>query len=239
MNTVLGLDSAGKTAGVAIVRGGVPVYEAVLNGGLTHSATLLPLCRDALAAAGLQAQDIDGCAVAAGPGSFTGLRIGLATVKGMALAAGTPCAGVSTLEALCWGVPVWGSVLCALDARRGEVYWAAFRVQQGPAGARVQRLTPDASGPAASLAGALDGLEGPVTLLGDGAHLVAAAFPGRGLRLPPAFFRTGRAVGVCLAALAAGPEAFGPAEGLVPLYHRLSQAQRERAARLGLSAGEV
>ncbi len=239
MNTVLGLDSAGKTAGVALVRSGALVYEAVLSTGLTHSETLLPLCRDALAAAGLGPDDVDAYAVAAGPGSFTGLRIGLATVKGLALAGKKPCAGVSTLEALCWGVPVWGNVLCALDARRGEVYWAAFRVAQGPAGTQVQRLYEDQSGPAAALGTVLDKLQGPVTLLGDGAALVAAAFPARALRLGPVHFRTGRAAGVCFAALAAGPGAFVPAERLAPLYHRLSQAQRERAARLGLSPEQV
>ncbi len=237
--TIFGLDSAGKTAGVALVRDGRLLYEATLSAGLTHSETLLPLCQAAFAATGLTPAGVDLFAASAGPGSFTGLRIGLATVKGLAMAAGKPCAGVSTLEALCWGVPLWGDVLCALDARRGEVYWAAFRVTQEKSAAQVLRLHEDASAPAASLADVLAGLEGPVTLLGDGAHLVYEALAPAGaarLRLAPEAFRTGRAAGVCFAAQN-GAQAVSAAD-LVPRYHRLSQAQRERAARLGLAESE-
>lgn len=237
--TIFGLDSAGKTAGVALVRDGRLLYEATLSAGLTHSETLLPLCGAALAAAGLSPADVDVFAASAGPGSFTGLRIGLATVKGLAMAAGKPCAGVSTLEALCRGVPLWGDVLCALDARRGEVYWAAFRVGGDGTATRVLRLYEDGSAPAAGLADVLAGLEGPVTLLGDGAHLVYEALAPTGrarLRLAPEAFRTGRAAGVCFAAQNSGQTV--PAAELVPRYHRLSQAQRERAARLGLAESE-
>ncbi len=117
--TVLGLDCAGKTAGVALCRDGELFYESRLCAGFTHSETLLPLCEEALRACRLSLQDISLLAVTAGPGSFTGLRIGLATVKGLAFAHGTPCAGVSTLEALAFCAPPVGSCVCALDARAG------------------------------------------------------------------------------------------------------------------------
>ena len=131
--TVLGLDCAGKTAGVALCRDGELFYESRLCAGFTHSETLLPLCEEALRACRLSLQDISLLAVTAGPGSFTGLRIGLATVKGLAFAHGTPCAGVSTLEALAFCAPPVGSCVCALDARRGEVYHAGFSMgPQGP-----------------------------------------------------------------------------------------------------------
>ena len=225
--TVFGVDSAGKNAGVAIMRDGALLYEATLCAGLTHSETLLALCDAAFAATGLGPKDVELYAVNAGPGSFTGLRIGLSCVKGLAFAQDTPCKGVSTLAALAHSMPLEGAVLCALDARRGEVYHALFRVKAG----RVERLSPDESGSAAGLDGLLAGLDGPIHLLGDGAALVQAALGERfPLRLTQERFRLGRAAGVCAAALAEG-EAVPPAR-LVPEYHRLSQAQRERAARL-------
>lgn len=225
--TVFGLDSAGKTAGVAIEQDGRLLYECYLDAGCTHSETLLCLCQNALDAARLSPAQIDVFAAAAGPGSFTGLRIGLAAVKGMAFANDTPCAAVSTLEALAYAAPVEGTLLCALDARRGEVYWAAFHAQGGA----VQRLCPDGAAPAKALRTFVLQAEAPVWLLGDGAALVQSALadPGK-TRLVPEAYRLGRAGGVCRAARAAGETI--PAAMLVPDYHRLSQAERERAARL-------
>ena len=124
--TIFGLDSAGKTAGIAILRDSRLIYECYLATGHTHSETLLCLCKNAFDAAGLSPAEIDVFAAAAGPGSFTGLRIGLAAVKGLAFPHDTPCAAVSTLEALAYSAAVEGTLLCALDARRGEVYWAGF-----------------------------------------------------------------------------------------------------------------
>ncbi len=225
--TIFGLDSAGKTAGVAIERDGRLIYESYLDAGYTHSETLLRLCENALCAARLAPAQIDVFAAAAGPGSFTGLRIGLAAVKGMAFVNDTPCAAVSTLEALACSVPLEGLLLCALDARRGEVYWAAFRASEGG----VSRLTPDAAGPAGAPRELASKEDGPVWLLGDGAALVRDALADTGrARLVPEAYRLGRAGGVCRAARAAGKTI--PADCLVPEYHRLSQAQRERAQRL-------
>ena len=225
--TIFGLDSAGKTAGIAILRDSRLIYECYLATGHTHSETLLCLCKNAFDAAGLSPAEIDVFAAAAGPGSFTGLRIGLAAVKGLAFPHDTPCAAVSTLEALAYSAAVEGTLLCALDARRGEVYWAGFFAADGA----VERLCPDESAPAASLRGFVESAREPVWLLGDGAQLVDEALNGTGkTRLYPEAYRLGRAGGVCRAALAAGETV--PAAQLIPDYHRLSQAERERAARL-------
>ena len=211
--TIFGLDSAGKTAGIAILRDSRLIYECYLATGHTHSETLLCLCKNAFDAAGLSPAEIDVFAAAA--------------VKGLAFPHDTPCAAVSTLEALAYSAAVEGTLLCALDARRGEVYWAGFFAADGA----VERLCPDESAPAASLRGFVESAREPVWLLGDGAQLVDEALNGTGkTRLYPEAYRLGRAGGVCRAALAAGETV--PAAQLIPDYHRLSQAERERAARL-------
>ena len=123
---LLALDTAGKTAAVAVLRDDTLLYEAQCNNGLTHSETLLPMIDTALKACGLTVDDLDVLGVTNGPGSFTGLRIGLAVVKGLALPKQIPCAGVSTMAALAYGLSGEGTVIGAQDARRGQVYWGAF-----------------------------------------------------------------------------------------------------------------
>ena len=223
---ILALDTAGKTAAVAVLCDDTLLYESFLNVGLTHSETVLPLVDTALHACGLKPADIGLFGVTAGPGSFTGLRIGLSLVKGMALPGDTPCAGVSTLEALAFGCVGAGTVVAALDARRGQVYWAGFDL-----GTHARR-TPDAAEPLAAMENFLRACPKPVFFVGDGAALCYNRYsdlPGV-LPCPPAL-RGGRGAGVGLAALAlyrAGGSV--PAAQLLPEYHRLSQAERERAA---------
>ena len=221
---LLAIDTAGKTAAVAVLRDEVLLYEAAANNGLTHSETLLPMVDTALKACGLRCADIDLYGVTAGPGSFTGLRIGLAAVKGMALAAGTPCAGVSTLEALAWCHTGSGTVIAALDARRGQVYWAAFDLKTHA------RLTPDAAAPAAEAAAFAQSCKKPVFYVGDGAALCYNRDE-QALPCPPAL-RVCRAAGAGLAgqALHLAGQSVPPA-ALTPNYLRLSQAERERAER--------
>lgn len=161
---LLAIDTAGKTAAVAVLRDEVLLYEAAANNGLTHSETLLPMVDTALKACGLRCADIDLYGVTAGPGSFTGLRIGLAAVKGMALPRQTPCAGVSTLEALAWGMAGQGTVVGALDARRGQVYWAGFDL------ATHDRLTPDAAAPVQALENFVAGCKSRCFLLATAPH---------------------------------------------------------------------
>ena len=115
---ILAVDTAGKTAGVALLQGDRLLYEVYLDAGMTHSETLMPMIDTCLKMCGMTCANIDLYGVNAGPGSFTGLRIGLAAVKGLAFPRETLCAPVSTLEALAAAHTGEGTVLCALDARR-------------------------------------------------------------------------------------------------------------------------
>ena len=223
----MGIDSAGRTAGVALMRDGELLYDCFLNGELSHSETLMGLIDTAFKATGLTPADVDLYGVCAGPGSFTGLRIGLATVKGLAFVKDTPCAGVSTLEALAACHAGAGTVIPALDARRGEVYWAAFDLDG-------TRLAPDAAQSAAALEDFVQKCKKPAFFVGDGARLCYNRYGElEGVVPCPPALGASRAVGICRAALrmqAAGLAV--PPEALRPEYLRLSQAERERAERL-------
>ena len=220
----MGVDSAGKSASVALCRDDQLLFECTLNNGLTHSQTLMCLIDGAFKASGLTPADVDVYGVCSGPGSFTGLRIGLAAVKGLAIAKDTPCAPVSTLEALAQCHTGEGTMISALDARRREVYWAAFDL------ATHQRLTPDAAAPVKTLGDFIKTCKKPLFFVGDGAALCYNEFNLTAGVVPcPAALRVPRAAGACLAALRMQQEGqcLPPAQ-LLPSYHRLSQAERER-----------
>lgn len=229
---ILAIDTAGRSAAVAVMQNDRLLYEQIGNTGLTHSETLLPMVDAALRAAGLTCDDIDLYGVTNGPGSFTGLRIGLAAVKGLALPRQTPCCGVSTLAALAFGLAGCGTVIGAQDARRGQVYWAGFDL------ATHARLTPDAAAPVEALENFVASCPKPLIFVGDGAALCYNRFSELPGVLPcPQPLRVLRGSGVALAArrmLQAG-RTVPPAE-LLPDYHRLSQAERERAEREGRAA---
>ncbi len=228
----LGIEAAGKTASVAILNDGVLQYESFLAGGLTHSETLMPLINTALAATKLSIADVDLFGVTAGPGSFTGLRIGLATVKGLAFVKNTPCAAVSTLAALSACHLGEGTVLAALDARRAQVYWAGFDLGSGA------RLTPDDAAPIADLAEFVKTCKKPLFFIGDGAELCYNKYGNEaGVRPAVPVLQASRAAGVALVAdkMHAAGESCQPA-ALLPTYLRLSQAERERAERLAQQA---
>ena len=224
---ILAVDTAGKTAGVALLQDDRLLYEVYLDGGMTHSETLMPMIDTCLKMCGLTCADIDLYAVNAGPGSFTGLRIGLAAVKGLAFPRETLCAPVSTLEALAAAHTGEGTVLCALDARRAQVYSAAFDL------ATHARLTPDAAEPVTALEAFVKECKKPLIFVGDGAALCYNTYKDQPGILPcPQPLRVLRGAGVALAGKAmwdAGT-CVSPAE-LLPDYHRLSQAERERAER--------
>ena len=229
---ILAIDTAGKTAAVAVMRDDTLLYEMASNTGLTHSETLLPMVDTALKACGLTPAQLDLYAVTNGPGSFTGLRIGLAAVKGLAFPRETLCAPVSTLEALGAAHTGEGTVLCALDARRAQVYSAAFDL------ATHQRLMDDDARAVVDLSEFVENCKKPLFFVGDGAALCYNKYsnvPGV-LCVPPAL-RGGRAAAVALVAkqMAERGEAVLP-EALLPDYHRLSQAERERAERLAAEA---
>ena len=177
----------------------------------------------------LTMEAMDAVAVAAGPGSFTGLRIGIAAVKGLAWAAEKPCIPVSTLEAMAWPLAhLEGSIVCAMDARRQQIYNAVFLADGGA----LERLREDRALSLEEAAADLAGLDGPMTIVGDGAQMCFDFFTARGIdcRLAPVHLRLQSAAGVALAAWRRRTETVS-AQELTPVYLRLSQAERERLAK--------
>lgn len=228
---ILALESSATAASVALCQEEELIAQSFLHTGLTHSQTLLPMAQRLLADCGLTVGDLDLIAVAAGPGSFTGLRIGVAAAKGLAWAAQLPCAGCSTLEAMAWNLAGFsGQVCAAMDARRHQVYNARFQVD----GAAPRRLTPDRAIALEDLIEELKGCDTPQLVVGDGAQLCYDALTAAGIpaRLAPPNLRQQTAWGVARQALelARTGQTVSP-EALVPVYHRLSQAERERLAR--------
>lgn len=227
---VLAIDVSALAASAALAQDGKLLGEFFLNVGLTHSVTLMPMIGQLLQYAGVRADEIDVFAVTNGPGSFTGVRIGVATVKGMAMAADKPCAGVSSLEAMAYNLPFCpGVVCCAMDARRGQVYTALFRNSSGAA----ERLLPDSAMAVGELGALLQTYDCPVTFLGDGAKLCFDQLSGvlPDARLAPDNLRFPRASG---AAQAVWRGAYTPcsAAELSVSYLRLSQAERERIEKM-------
>lgn len=223
---ILALESSALAASAALWEDGKCVGLYLQNCSLTHSETLLPMAENLLKGCNVPLNEVDLIAVARGPGSFTGVRIGVATAKGLSWGLDKPCCGVSTLEAMAWqGVHLEGKLLCCcMDARRGQVYNALFRAE----GAGLKRLSEDR---AIALSELLPELREAPVLLGDGAALTAKALTEAALSftLAPEPICIQSAWGVALAAAHAPQEAWGEPE---PVYLRLSQAERERLARL-------
>ena len=228
---ILALESSATAASVALCEDEALIAQSFRDTGLTHSQTLLPMTEELLAHCGLTVADLDLIAVAAGPGSFTGLRIGVATAKGLAWAAQLPCAGCSTLEAMAWNLAGLDGELCAaMDARRHQVYNARFRAENGT----ITRLTDDRAIALEDLIEELRGTKTTQIVLGDGARLCWEALTAAGIpaRLAPPNLRQQTAWGVARLGLElAKAGRTVPPEELVPVYHRLSQAERERLAR--------
>ena len=225
---ILAFESTAKAASAALVRDGKLVSQYSQCSGLTHSRTLLPMGEDMLKNAELTLGDVDLLAVAHGPGSFTGVRIGVSMVKGLAWAGDKPCVGVSTLEAMAWHGLAAGGLICpVMDARRSQVYNALFRIQDG----RPVRLTEDRPIALEELAEELKAFGESAFLIGDGAELSFRALTDRGVPcvLAPENLRMQSAWGVAMAAQDKRP---GNADTLLPVYLRLSQAERERQERL-------
>ena len=226
---ILALETSAKAASCAVLADGVPVASAWQCTGLTHSRTLQPMIADMLRNSEMSMAEMDAVAVAAGPGSFTGLRIGVAAVKGLAWAADKPCIPVSTLEAMAWPLAhLEGTVVCAMDARRQQIYNAVFRAKDGV----LERLREDRAISLEDAAGDLAGLDGALTVVGDGAELCFRFLAEKGLacQMAPGHLRLQSAVGVGLAAWRRRDHAVS-AQELTPVYLRLSQAERERMER--------
>lgn len=229
---LLGLDSSAKSTSVAVGSDCEILAEFSAAARLTHSQTLMPMLESALHCAGLTVEDVDCFAVSAGPGSFTGLRIGVGAVKGMAFGAGKPCVGVSTLDALARNLPHAEGILCpVMDARCGQVYTALF--ENGPDG--PHRLSEDEALPIEGLADRLRPFHGrPVYFVGDGAELCCRKLDGvlEGIRLAGEAVRYQKGSGVILAAREKlRREGACTAGELAPTYLRLPQAERNRLAK--------
>ena len=225
----LALESSAKAASAALFEDGKLLALSVENSGLTHSRTLLPMAEDIFKNMGRSLSDLDVIAVAHGPGSFTGLRIGMAEAKGLAWALEKPVIGVSTLEAMaCGGPDMEGTMLCCvMDARRSQVYNALFAVREG----KPVRLTEDRAISIADLEKELAASGKPWILLGDGAELCYNTLSKESVtvHLAPEPLRIQSARGVGLAARMYEPR---PGAELLPVYLRLSQAERERQERM-------
>ena len=223
---VLGIESSAGPASVAVVRDGQLLGEFFVNTKQTHSQTLLPMVEALLSSLDIACGDIERIAVANGPGSFTGVRIGVACVKGIALPNQTPCCGISTLEAIAYGgLASQGTILCAvMDARCGQVYNALFEAGDGG----LVRLTEDRAISMEALGQECRQYGQRLILLGDGAALCHREFAGWGAQLAPESIRFQRAASVAL--LAQGKQTVCPGE-LLPTYLRMPQAERELKAR--------
>ena len=170
---ILAFETSAKAASVALLEGDALLGELYLNCGLTHSRTLLESAQRLLEITELTAKDIDAVACAAGPGSFTGVRIGVAAAKGFAWGRDIPCCGVSTLEAMAWQASEFsGIVCCAMDARRSQVYHARFLAENGT----LTRLCPDCAVSLDEVRLALENCEKPKIMVGDGAQLCYNTF---------------------------------------------------------------
>ena len=229
---ILAFETSAKAASVALLQDGCLLGEYLQNSGQTHSRTVMEMARNLLHNCDLTPGDVDAAACAAGPGSFTGVRIGLAAAKGFAWGREIPLVGVSTLEAMVRGAAMTDGVYCAaMDARRNQVYTALFESEQGI----LRRLTPDSALSLEELAARLKPIESAKFLVGDGAFLCYNTLGSSGgqLVLLPEHLRMQRAAGVALLAweqLRAGKTS--PAGEVNPNYLRLSQAERERLKKI-------
>lgn len=229
---ILGIDSSGLVASVAVVEDGQMVAEYTVNYKKTHSQTLLPMLDEIARMTELDLKTIDVIAVAAGPGSFTGLRIGSATAKGLGLALGKPLVSVPTLEGLAYNLCGTDKVVCPLiDARRSQVYTGIYEFH----GNELKRIEDQMAVEVGEIAQKLNHLGREVVFLGDGA-LAYKEILAQKLEVPwllaPAHLNRQRAGAVAALGLQYARQGMTePAQKHQPDYLKLSQAERERAKR--------
>lgn len=228
---ILALETSAVTASVAVTEDEKLLAQSFQNSGLTHSATLMPMVADLLKNTGLKLEDMDVIAVSAGPGSFTGVRIGVAAAKGLAWPGDKLCAPCSTLESMAWQCAHMEGEICAvMDARRKQVYNARFLAHNGT----LSRLTGDRAIAVEDLLEEVKASGKPQILVGDGSQLCRAAFEDAGMPvvMAPPHLICQTAWGVARAALElARADKLVRGGQMIPQYHRLSQAERERLER--------
>ncbi|MCH5348864.1 MAG: tRNA (adenosine(37)-N6)-threonylcarbamoyltransferase complex dimerization subunit type 1 TsaB [Oscillospiraceae bacterium] len=214
---LLGIDTSGKTASAAVCTEASVLAQTSVYTKLTHSQVILPICRDVLKNAGLELSDVDGIAAAAGPGSYTGLRIGIAAVKGICFALNKPCVGISTLEALAYNVSLHKGVICSIMAARQDlVYGAVFRSD----GRVVSRITEDRILPLDELKASLEAMEGDIVVAGDGSDKLTGE---RFITAPP-HLRLQLASSLCAAGFA--KEMYSP-DKLEAAYMEFTKAEKD------------
>lgn len=222
---ILALDSSAGPASASLIEDEKIVSEFYINTKQTHSQTLMPMVESVLKMTQKTLDDLDCIVVSVGPGSFTGVRIGVSCVKGLAMVKNIPCVGVSTLRAMAENARGTDCVLCAvMDARCGQVYNAIFRVT----GDRIERLCEDRALPISELYEECCHYGEQLMLVGDGAQLCYKTFADFGAKLLQPQLQYQRASGVGMAAktMFENGEHVTP-DALMPLYLRLPQAERE------------
>ena len=229
---ILAFDGTAKAATVAVTDGDQILGYSTINNGLTQSELLLPMAENLLKDLKMTFNDMEILATSVGPGSFTGVRIGVSLVKGLAFGRNIPCVGVSTLEALAENLsPLKGILVPCMDARRGQVYSATFSYD----GEKIERLTEDRAIALTDLAQELKKYEGQaIYLSGDGYDVAFKALTKAGveLRKTPELLILENAVSVAMVAkkMYENGEAITDSE-LSPVYLRMPQAERERLER--------
>lgn len=226
---ILAIDTSALVATAALCDDEKPIAVYSQKSGLTHSQTMLPIIKNIMDNTGTSIDDIDMIAVSEGPGSFTGIRIGVSTVKGLAFGKNKICIGVSTLEAMARTIAEFctDAVICpVMDARRNQLYNALFEIRGG----EVLRLTENRMIEAPVLAKELDAMDKPVYFVGDGYDIMARMKLSYQKETPPAC-RWQNGYGVAMAALArynqADDKSIFTDRMLRPEYLRLPQAERE------------
>jgi tRNA threonylcarbamoyladenosine biosynthesis protein TsaB len=229
---ILAVDTTSASASVALCEDDFLLGEFYVNIKQTHSETLMPEIGELLSRCGVKLNEIGLFAVSNGPGSFTGVRIGVSAVKGMALPREVPCAAVSALEAAAMNLPFFSGIICAvMDARRGQFYNALFEASGG----ELTRLTEDRATQIENFEKELQSLKKNIVFIGDGAKLCYNELKEKcSVSIAPERLRFVRASGVAQAGLAlyALGKAVTPAQ-LQPFYLRLPQAERELKMRTG------
>ncbi len=225
---ILAFETSAKAASAALMDETGLLGESYQNTGMTHSQTLLVMAEDLLKQCGRQVQDVTAVAVAEGPGSFTGVRIGIAAAKGFAWGGQIPCYGESTLESMAESLAVYDGFVCpVMDARRSQVYNALFHAENG----KLTRIREDRAISLADLGQELKNLSEPVFLVGDGSILCYNTLLEQvpHLVMPAEHRMHQRAVGVAILARRDIQAGLSPSGAdLTPNYLRLSQAERER-----------
>lgn len=231
---ILAIDTSATAASVAVAEDDKIIGEYFINTKLTHSQTLIPMAEQLLKSVSLSVSDIDAVAVNAGPGSFTGVRIGVAAAKGIAFANDLPCVSVSTLQSMAYNMLESDYIICGvMDARCQQVYNALFKVN----GKSVERLTDDRALSLEDLKRELEQINDKVVLIGDGTEITEKYFNGK---LPnvvsaPINNRIQKASSTAIVACRMLKEdKTVSSDELMPVYLRLPQAQRELNKKLGV-----